>query len=192
VEPSNPAPEAQRSARRRLVRGAFAAPAVLALYSGSAAAMASNLRCVYNRVDAGHRTFPGPADSQDRYVRVQLWSLRHNGSLQHNDKVRWFLSGDDFQALTVGSSVHNPFLGPGQWWQFDPATQSLLHDRLTSDPSWSNGLTGTLVRDGRWVAVRIDATSQGASIIGVVDSSKNHTGSAVSGLCWASFVTAAR
>lgn len=187
MEPSNPAPEAQRSARRRLVRGAFAAPAVLALYSGSAAAMASNLRCVNNQVRAGSKVFPAPSGNPDRFVRVQLWSLRHN------DKVRWFLSGNDFDALTLDrTSVYNNFLGLGEWWEFDPAAQSLLHRKLTSDPSWSNGLTGTLARDGKWVAVRIDASSQGAGIVGVVDSSEIPTGSAVSGLCWASFVTAAR
>lgn len=187
MEPSNPAPEAQRSARRRLVRGAFAAPAVLALYSGSAAAMASNLRCVNTQVDAGRRVFPGPEGAQDRFVRVRLWSLRNGGNA-----VRWYLRGSDFfEVVTMGRPIPNPFLGPGQWWQFDPATQSLLYDRLTSDPRWSNGLTGTLAHDGAWVAVRIDATSQGASIVGVVDST-NLTGSAVSSMCWASFVTAVR
>ena len=186
MEPSNPAPEAQRSARRRLVRGAFAAPAVLALYSGSAAAMASNLRCVNNQVDAGRKVFPAPVATPDRFVRVRLWSLRHNG------KVRWFLRGNDFQALTLNrASVYNAFLGPGEWWRFDPATQRLVDAKLGTQPRWSSTHAGTLAHDGAWVAVRIDASSQGAGIVGVVDSS-NHTGSAVSGLCWASFVTAAR
>ncbi len=186
MEPSNPAPEAQRSARRRLVRGAFAAPAVLALYSGSAAAMASNLRCVNNQVGAGRKVFPAPVSTQDRFVRVRLWSLRRN------DQVRWFLSGNDLQALTMNrSTVGNTFLRPGEWWRFDPATQLLVDSKLTAEPRWSSQHQGTLARDGQWVAVRIDASSQGAGIVGVVDKS-NYTGSAVSGLCWASFVTAAR
>lgn len=186
MEPSNPAPEAQRSARRRLVRGAFAAPAVLALYSGSAAAMASNLRCVNNQVGAGRKVFPAPVGAPDRFIRVRLWSLKHN------DKVRWFLRGNDFQALTLNrTSVYNAFLGPGEWWRFDPATQLLVDAKLTAQPRWSPNHEGLLAHDGAWVAVRIDASSQGAGIVGVVDKS-NYTGSAVSGLCWASFVTAAR
>jgi len=182
VNPSNPSPEAQRSARRRLVRGAFAAPAVLALYSGSAAAMASNLRCVNNQVGAGQKVFPAPVTTQDRFVRVRLWSLRNGGQQQ----VRWFLSGNDLEALRMNRpAVYNSFLGPGEWWRFDPATQQLVDSRLTSQPQ------GTLAHDGAWVAVRVDASTQGAGIVGVVDSS-NFGGSAVSGLCWASFVTAAR
>ena len=188
MEPLNPpTEETVRSARRRLVRGAFAAPAVLALYSGSAAAMASNLRCVNNQVGPGQKHFNvPPVATQDRFVRVRLWSLRHDG------EVRWFLRGNDFAALTLGrSSVGNTFLTSGEWWQFDPAGQQLVGLKLNAEPRWSGHNNGTLAHDGQWVAVRIDATSQGAGIVGVVDKT-NFTGSAVSGLCWASFVTAAR
>jgi hypothetical protein len=181
LEPSNPAPEAQRSARRRLVRGAFAAPAVLALYSGSAAAMASHLRCVNNQMVAGQRIFPGPEATPDHFVRVRLWSLRSN------DSARWFLRGNDFQALTMDSpSVFNTFLGPGEWREFSPQTQLLVGEKQISQPE-----PGELAHDGAWVAVRIDASPQGANIVGVVDR-LDFNGSAVTGLCWTSFVTGAR
>lgn len=189
MEPSNPAPEAQRSARRRLVRGVFAAPAVLALYSGSAAAMASNLRCVNNQVDAGRRAFPPPRPTADQYVRVQLWSLTDSSSTPPT--VRWFLRGNDLQALTMGrSTVYNTFLQPGEWWEFDPAAEALVGTSpTTGDPS-----PGALAHNGAYVAVRINADAGGAGIVGVVDATHRNalSGSAVSGLCWASFVTAAR
>jgi hypothetical protein len=171
------------------VRGAFAAPAVLALYSGSAVAMASNLRCVNNQVAAGRRVFPAPSPTTDHFVRVRLWSLRnHRGQ----GNPRWFLRGNDLQALTMGrDGVYNAFLQPGQWWQFDPrGAGSLVGSRLDAPPRWSQRQAGVLTHDGAWVAVRIDASSGGAGIIGVVDGT--NSGSAVSGLCWASFVTAAR
>jgi hypothetical protein len=195
LEPSNPAPEAPRSARRRLVRGAFAAPAVLALYSGSAAAMASNLRCVSNQVGAGRKVYPPPIATPDRYVRVRLWSLRKKQGERNGE--RWFLAGRDLDALRLNrSSVGNTFLRPGEWQEFNPTNQTLVGSKLSSQPAWAPAVNGKQAvaghwdHDGVWVAIRIDATSQGAGIIGVVDG--KNAGSAVSGLCWASFVTAAR
>lgn len=73
MPPVDDSPESTLNARRKLVRGALAAPTLLTLYSGSAFAAASHLRCLVN-ANAG----PNPADApaglagQDAYARVQL------------------------------------------------------------------------------------------------------------------------
>jgi len=193
VEPSDPPTETVRSARRRLVRGAFAAPAVLALYSGSAVAMASSLRCVNNQVRNSPVRHVELSDGRDRYVRVQLWSLKPLRSTVTPDKYRWYLSGDDFVDLaTLSPRISNSFLVRNQWRRFDStatAPDLVVGNPLLSRPVWSSEDNGVLTRDGQWVAVRIFADRQGVDILGVIDGSLD--GSAVSGLCWASFVTGA-
>jgi hypothetical protein len=66
------------TARRRLIRGVFAAPAALTLCSGSAFAQASNQQCIARQVNGESPQFPrvGPADT---WVRVRVW-VHQNGS----------------------------------------------------------------------------------------------------------------
>jgi hypothetical protein len=166
-------------ARRRLIRGTFAAPAVLALHSGSAMAMTSNLRCVYNQVSTGSLSSSG------NVVRTQLYGLSNGGG-----QTRWYLSGSDIDGLRMGkSSVYNKFLSAGQWQQFDPATAKLVGSPLNYKPTWGSGSLPTNP-NGSYVAIRIDASDTEAGIVGVIDG--NTPGSTVAGTCWASFVTAAR
>lgn len=62
--------------RRRLLRGAIAAPALMTVCSGSALANASSLRCLTNA-----QTIPLPPNvpvgstTTDGYVRVRLWTV---------------------------------------------------------------------------------------------------------------------
>ena len=71
----DPSAEQAPSARRRLIRGALAAPALMTLCSGSAFAAAST-RCLANA-----QTMPQPADSGittptgDTYLRVRLYKV---------------------------------------------------------------------------------------------------------------------
>lgn len=62
------------SARRRLIRGALSAPALMTVCSGSAFAVASNMRCLANA-----NTLPAPAPwgttTPDTYLRVQLYKV---------------------------------------------------------------------------------------------------------------------
>jgi hypothetical protein len=64
------------SARRRLVRGAFAAPTALTLYSGNVFAASSNLRALANLLDAGGE-FPTPdaSDPADTWIRVEVFQV---------------------------------------------------------------------------------------------------------------------
>ena len=64
-------------ARRRLLRGTFAAPAVMTLCSASALAAASNRRCIANQVGYADSAlkYPPASASTDTWIRVQLWTL---------------------------------------------------------------------------------------------------------------------
>ncbi len=62
------------SARRKLVRGVFAVPAVLTLYSGGASAATSANSCLVKRNLSPIAL--APTSSDDMYFRYRLWVIR--------------------------------------------------------------------------------------------------------------------
>ena len=175
------------SARRRLIRGAFAAPAALTLYSGSAFAQAST-SCVAQQV--GNPTLPTASTQTDMWVRVRLWTLGNSGNLS-----TW-VKGADVVALSAPSATlvtsgtfstisttatTSTYLSSSAWQCFtaEPGSGFTVDQRLTSPPT-RNG--STLTQNGAYVALRVDANG---NIIGVVDIGTG--GSAVANTCWASF-----
>jgi hypothetical protein len=80
------------SARRRLIRGAFAAPAALTLCSGSAFA-ASNEQCVRSAALAGETPGPETTSSADTWVRLQS---RSSGTDAANG---YWIIADDVSGL---------------------------------------------------------------------------------------------
>ena len=178
----------RESARRRLVRGAFAVPAVLALHSGSALAATSNLRCVNTQV--ANPIYPSYSDGPDVYVRVQLYSLSDfTGTL-----LGWYLAGSSVDAAGFGNrKVINNFLKSGEWQQIqlqDTGTALLVGTKTTTPPTGGNLALGP-----KYLALRFQPGAGGkdslvkpseVEILGVVDGS--NYGSAVTGSCWSSFV----
>lgn len=161
------------TARRRLVRGVFAAPAVLTLYSGSVAA--TSVSCVARQQDPT-RVIGNPGTA---WVRVPEWSIIVNGN-----KSSWWVRGQDLAALQATSSYlastswqlirredNSPFTPVGKVETSTP-TQA-----LNANDSISPSVTTT------YVAVRIDSTG---AIIGV-EPIVTSTGSAISTSCWTSF-----
>jgi hypothetical protein len=169
------------SARRRLIKGAFAAPAVLALHSGSALANTSSAECAINQID--NPVSPSLTNATDNYVRVRLWTLRKNTG---NTQIRYFVRGSDLSAL--GAYVVNEYLPTGSWRQFDPAAPATQFTSISSTPVWSSSIQGILAQDGPYVAVRFEADSMNAYVVGVVG--PDTRGSAVTGSCWGSFIVA--
>jgi len=161
------------SARRRLIRGAFAAPVALQLYSGSAFANASSLHCVANQV--AYPEFPIATTVPDVWVRVRLWTLGSGGNLS-----AW-VSGSDVTALVNGLALYS-YLPSAQWQCFAAGSGAgwNVGNVLTAPPTKSGS---TLAHNGSYVAVRVDSTGK---IIGVVG--LGNGGSAVRlATCWASF-----
>lgn len=174
------------SARRRLLRGSFAMPAVAALHSGSAWAAASNLQCVQQQ--AASPIYPLAASAADLYLRVQLYQL-WNGvpNASTSTMLGWYLSGSSVEAARFGDrKVTNALLGAGLWKRvtLGNGLARLAADTLYAAP----GTPDRLVLGPSWVALRVlPVRDRGwrVDIIGVVDGTT--AGTAVSGSCWTSF-----
>ena len=173
---------AKVSARRRLIRGAFAAPAALTLYSGSAFAVTSNT-CVARQV-ASPATVVDPATSAnnggaDTYIRVQLRQKRPGPN-----QSTWVFGGDLLVAATLTTAQSsNSFLGSDNWYCYSASgsagflTGTVYSNSLaTANP----GGTPALLANS-FVAIRVNSAGR---IVGVTDAGLT---SAVSHSCWSSF-----
>ncbi len=170
------------SARRRLVRGSFAVPAVAALHNGSAWAASSNLRCVQNQ--AASPVYPGYTNAPDLYVRVRLHEL-WQGAPETSVRLGWYLSGSSVEFLRYGDRrIRNSLLAPGHWRQVELQGP---YARLSATTLYTRpGTVGNTLREGPvWVALRVVPNRNRVEIVGVVDGTS--TGTAVTGSCWTSF-----
>lgn len=158
---------AKASARRRLLRGAFSAPAVLTLYSGGALASASSQRCMDNQL-AAPLASPTVANTTSVYLRVRL----KQDSL--NPVGYWVLgSAPDFptnRATGLPTAT--------QARKFDIATNNFSAASTSTYPS--------LVDSTKYAALRVDSTGK---VLGVGVSTSG--GSALFQSCWNSFVVGA-
>jgi hypothetical protein len=150
------------NARRRLIRGAFAAPAIMTVYSGSALANSSSLRCVANKANAAE--MPGVTSGTDTWVRVQLWT-------QGSSNAAYYISGADVVALKPASTT--AYIGATAWQAFDKGTNTAGAIGGTSSGKQKSS-------PAQWAAIRVDASG---NIVGVGVGS----GSAIAGTCWTSF-----
>ena len=108
--------EAPVSARRRLIRGVFAAPAALTLYSGSVSAR-SVINCVTKRVTSPE--LPGLTTEQGTtFIRVQLqkFSGVFNSTALTNRTSRWIKGSDIALLQAAGRSV---YMTATQWQLYD-------------------------------------------------------------------------
>jgi hypothetical protein len=154
------------SARRRLVRGAFAAPAVLTLCSGSALAAASNERCLANKVTQGQATFlSGPVDGT--WLRVQRY-MTSDGKT-----TTYYINGNDVVGLTAGKANLTTYLKAGEYQNISQAPYGKC-----AKPA------GVKADGNNFVAVRVDASG---NIQGWAGDGTTAGTSAVPGSCWASF-----
>lgn len=82
MDPQAPTPDAKIQARRRLIRGSFSVPAVLAVHNGSALAARSNqFRCVLNQTPSTGGAAPGLTDTTLDWVRVPRY--KRNGANEY-------------------------------------------------------------------------------------------------------------
>lgn len=174
-----------RSARRRLIRGAFGAPAALTLYSGSALA-ATSLNCVQKRVRDGDPN-PGTSTSAttDMFLRVQVYE-KGNGS----SRTTW-VSGDALRlaaSLSTGQASTVSFLGADGWYCLSAGNGSQNQSGYIAGTVYTNAgmlainnVTPTPLANA-FVAIRVNESGQ---IVGVTSTAN---ASAVPRSCWTSFV----
>lgn len=157
------------AARRRLVRGVFAAPAALTLCSGSVYAAASNRQCL---AKAAAGSVDAPANPAETWVRVELRKLT-----SYSKSSTW-VSGADLKLLQA-SDTPSPYLSTTQWQCFG-STMTEYEAKRVYDTTPKKG-TATPQPSGQYVAVRVDASGK---IIGVQGIEAG--GTAMGQSCWTS------
>jgi hypothetical protein len=171
-------PTVQVSARRKLVRGAFSLPAVLAVHNGSALAASSNkFRCATNAVSSNQSLPVSSVTAADTWVRVQRYKRISNN-------VPFVRIADiNGIAALLGIAVSIPGV-----------------TSATTVIRWSDGNLQTsdinlFQTDGNnLVALRFDSGGGGASpirIVGIVTSAQSSGASptgtnAITQSCWTS------
>ena len=154
-------PTPQQAARRKLVRGAFAAPAIMTVCTGSAFAAASNLQCISNQVNNNPTTVP-VAGALDTWLRVRL---RQKGS----STISYYVSGADLQIFKMTNNT--VYLSSSQWQLFNLGTNTTSGGAI-ADPS------GTSLSNS-YAAVRFSAAG---NVVGVGTGAAGS--SALPGTCW--------
>lgn len=160
------------SARRKLLRGVFAVPAVLTLHSGSAFAQAS-VSCLKKANDAPSPVTPGPADLNDlAYIRIRLWKR-----VRSNVADQFWVSGADF-GIYARPNLPS-FISVSQWQRFNVTQNKLFTGE--NQPQGSQPTPGTWTHTGPYVVLRID---QDGAVVGL---GTTGGGVAVGQSCWNSF-----
>jgi hypothetical protein len=186
--------EQRVSARRRLIRGAFAAPAALTLFSGSAFAQTS-MTCVSKQV--ADPVAPSASGSEDEFLRVPLYGLGYGGNVSTWIKVAdlMLLAKVSEEGGLVRISIKSELMSPGGWLCVSNGKGaqkgSWTVGNTYLDPKLPNVGGPQELRPPQFVAVRVDGNGTILGIVGVGPDAGS--GSAVGwDSCWASFTGVAR
>lgn len=174
----NPDQRVEDGARRRLVRGAFAVPALLTLYNGSAFAATSANSCLVKR-NMSAITEPLNPSSDDMFFRYRLWVIKDSGG---TIKSAWIKGADLAAYIRLGQA---PFIASNKWQAFSIGTNTWTAGFVDA-PSPYDAATQTLSQTGPWVALRVDSTGD------IVGAGASGSGSAVGDSCWDSFASQTR
>lgn len=176
---------AKLTARRRLLRGSFAAPAVLTVCSGSTFAQAaSSLSCVNKQVNVVKDVANSATTttvSTGNWVRVPLKKLANGGAV---DSV--WVDGA-YIATNIQKSGTTSYLGTSNWQcyrKIDGASlyaQGSIYASQPSRPGYS------LSPNGEWVAVLVDASGNIKGVIGLKSPSATNGYPVHATSCWSSF-----
>jgi hypothetical protein len=138
------------AARRRLIRGALAAPALATIHPGSAWAQGS-LLCIQR---PAYTTFPVPIEATageqaPRYIRVLLSDLTTEGS----QESRQFVDGSNVVAAANlwGFVLAANYVGPrtgGEFQEFDRLQNKLIGEVSTTQPGSESGAPAPSVSGG--------------------------------------------
>jgi hypothetical protein len=158
-------PNQQQAARRKLVRGVFAAPALMTVCSGSALASQSSMRCLARHVHDNTNVTP-KVGSLDNWTRVQLHRAADG---------KFYVSGSHVASVFTTSNSVYPAVGT--WLQIDTATGAPVGSVLTTMPSGCTHANHT----PKYVVVRFD-TAGNVTGVGTAGAGSN-----VGASCWNSF-----
>ena len=177
------------SARRRLIRGALSAPALMTVCSGSAFAQASNMRCLANAANATTPPAAWGTTSPDTFLRVQLYKVTTSqcNSQSNNCSIvdTRYIKGADLSLYARNAAMPNN----NQYLQINPVTYVTIESPVNPPLATftTNDFTTTLISEGyvnQYVAVRFDSSGM---IVGVGVPGSGGQGGMVGTSCWASF-----
>ncbi len=160
--------DAKTSARRRLLRGALAVPAVMTLSSGSALAESSALKCASKLPDG---VAVGPLDN---FFRVQRYALTVG------TETRYLVNRGDINFVATAQGFSAGTYGTGDLW--------ILVANGTGQDSWV-GTNTPSPETGTFVALRFTNVGTSFTVTGLSEDStpSSGTGKVMSGSCWSSF-----
>lgn len=172
--------ERPSSARRKLIRGSFAIPAVLTLHSGASMAASSVNSCL-KRENYNASTQP-VAEQDDVWFRYQLWGYvdRSTGAISVSHGL--WIKGSDLAVYDMrGNSV---WLRGSAHQRFDVATNSLLPQIEYAQPKGPDNCSWRRVN--KYVSLRVDRHGN------LTGAGRSGYGSAVADSCWNSFAIGTR
>lgn len=168
MDPLTPTADARTLARRKLLRGSFAAPAVLTMASGSALA-ATSATCLAKATASPSTADLAQGTPSDTFLRVRLL-VRPNGV--------HLVTRASFGSVSVSTS----FWGSTTLWQRVSVSNS--NPNGPKNQTYGNEMTTAVPANATasnyWIALRFDAAG---NIVGLGDSG---TGSVVGTSCWTS------
>lgn len=154
----------QPNARRRLLRGSFAAPSVLALSSGSALAASSSLRC-FNNAPGGVNNPPA------NYFGVQRYT---SGGVK-------VVMGADITSLGILKGfTTNAYVGVKTWIKVIDGSSFAPPSAPTADAGFSVALRLTNVGTDAAPVFSVTGLSLDANMV-------SGSGKVMTGSCWSSF-----
>ena len=175
----DPSTKLKTSARRRLIRGAFSAPALMTVCSGSAFAQASNMRCLANAANAATPPAAWGTTSSDTFLRVRLWLVktRENCNPSGNNCTtvdKFYVKGADLGTNARGAGMPTST----QYLQINPSSYATVGSPVNAVVAPPTIQSEAYVN--QFVALRIDSTGR---IVGVGSVGQ---GGMVGNSCWTS------
>jgi hypothetical protein len=192
----NAQPPKTSTTRRKLVRGAFALPAIATVHSGSALADSSSLRCLTNGLSglAPPPTINKAIVETPVYLRLELAVAQTANPAA--PASRWYVSYDDLQAMAnalgVGINISPAVLTPGNFRRYNVGTNKMINPILSRSQIEVDGyslvddLTSLPAGQRRLAALIFDPL--GTTIVGVGITTTT-SGHAATQSCWTSFGT---
>lgn len=180
MDPQVPTPDAKTQARRRLIRGSFSVPAVLAVHNGSALAATSNkFLCAIKSTSGASNVAPAPGPADDGWTRVQVYEWKVSST-----ETRFYVLDADLarKAGELGVAYVRPSTNNTGYFAYG----ANLGFTYTPAPDIPDELTGS----SAWVALLFMPNTAGSvDLVGFVQPLSSATISgrgAISGSCWTS------
>jgi len=195
--PSTPAP-AKPNARRKLIRGVFAVPALAAVHSGSALANSSSLRCLTNSPTGYAPAVAYPNSTETiKYVRTPLAVFRND-----EGNYRFYVSGPVvYQAAASLSATSGKTIGVGgfisssTYVRFEIGQNKTEGTGITLNPNNADAAGFVLVSNleahpavptNKRPSAALMFNAEGTQIVGVGSLTAANTHAATES-CWTSF-----